>query len=80
MQDGGEGAYVAEMVSCLMCTFAVSLWLPDIWGLIVCVVFIVVVGIYCLGQLLKRLGMEHRIYRKLSLIPGLRKLIRSDLS
>lgn len=52
MQDGGEGAYVAEMISCLMYTFAAYLWLPDIWCSIFSVVFIAVFGAYCLGQLL----------------------------
>ena len=71
MQDGGEGAYVAEMISCLMYIFAAYLWLPDIWGSIFSVVFIAVFGAYCLGQLLNKFGTEHRIYLKLLLIPGL---------
>ncbi|NDY74097.1 O-antigen translocase [Desulfobacter hydrogenophilus] len=55
--------------------FVSALILPDLWSMVTGSLLSVIVGIYCLRQLLVRLGEEHRICRKFAKIPILKKII-----
>jgi PST family polysaccharide transporter len=58
-------------ISLICVVFVAALVLPDLWSMVAGSLLAVVVGIYCLRQLLARLGEGHRMYRLIKNVPGM---------
>jgi PST family polysaccharide transporter len=67
---------IITQVSLIAAGFVAALVLPELWSMALGSLLSVVMGLYCLRQLLLRLGEEHRVCRLVRKVPGTNFLLK----